>query len=361
MQMDTHAKVIPLRLHPLGFIEAFSQLGASVDGLLEGTGIAKHHLEYSAAKISYIQQRLLIRNGVTLCRRPGLGLLVGQLFNISFYGTAGYVIHCSPTLRDAAEIFRRYTMLAQPYYALSSRKADTYVDENRRLVYSLECFPTGEHCPPALAEFELEYRLSTTLSFWDACGNKSVSDPAVHVSLAVPEPAHAAMYRALPCTTVRFGCARSQISADIDFVLKPFRLYRKHTFDNLVARCETELREAALETSCTAHVRWHLFANFNKQMTLEAIAEALHMTARGLARQLATEKTSFRAILHEVRMELTSYHLRASKLSVDEISELMGFSSASSLRRAIRNWTGTAAGSVRTGGSEEALREQRVA
>ncbi|HVF17665.1 MAG TPA: AraC family transcriptional regulator ligand-binding domain-containing protein [Steroidobacteraceae bacterium] len=361
MQMDIHAKVIPLRLHPLGFIEAFSQLGASIEGLLDGTGIAKHHLEYSAAKISYYQQRVLIRNGFELCRRPGLGLLVGQLFNISFYGTAGYVVHCSPTLRDAAEVFRRYTMLAQPYYALSTRKADTYVDENRQLVYSLECFPTGEHCPPGLVEFELEYRLASTLLFWDACGNKSVANPSVHVALAIPEPAHAAMYRALPCSTVRFGCARSQMSADIDFFLKPFRLYRKHTFDNLVARCEAELREAALDTSCTALVRWHLFANFNKQMTLEAIAEALHMTARGLARQLAMEKTSFRAILHEVRMELTSYHLRASKLSVDEISELMGFSSASSLRRAIRNWTGTAAGSVRSSGSQIAVHEQRVA
>jgi AraC-like DNA-binding protein len=252
-------------------------------------------------------------------------------------------------------------MLAQPYYALSSRKADTYVDENRQLVYSLECFPNGGHCPPALAEFELEYRLTSTLLFWDACGNKAVANPSVHVSLAIPEPAHAAMYRTLPCATVRFGCARSQMAADIDFFLKPFRLYRKHTFDTLVARCEAELREASLETSCTARVRWHLFANFNKQMTLEAIAEELHMTARGLARQLAMEKTSFRAILHEVRMELTSYHLRASKLSVDEISELMGFSSASSLRRAIRNWTGEAAGSVRSSASDEPLREQRVA
>jgi len=360
MQMDAHAKVIPLRLHPLGFIEAFTQLGANLNSLLEGTGIAKHHLEYPAAKISYDQQRVLMRNGVELCRRPGLGLLVGQLFNISFFGTAGYVVHCSPTLRDAAEVFRRYMMIAQPYYALSSRKPDIYVDEDRQLVYPLECFPTGDHPSEALVDFELEYRLATTLLFWDACGNKSVENPSVHVSLAIPEPAHAAMYRALPCTTVRFGCVRTQLSAHVDFVLRPFRLYRKHTFDALVARCEAELREAALETSCTARVRWYLISNFNKQATLEGIAEALHMTPRGLARQLAAEKTSFRAILHEVRMEVTSYHLRASKLTVDEISELMGFSSPSSLRRAIRNWTGSAAGSVRSSANEQPS-EQRVA
>jgi AraC-like DNA-binding protein len=358
--MDVHAKVIPLRLHPLGFIEAFTQLGANLDSLLHGTSIAKHHLEYPAAKISYFQQNMLIRNGVELCRRPGLGLDVGRIYDISFYGTAGYVVHCSPSLREAADLFRRYMKIAQPYYALSSRKPDTYVDEDRQLVYPLECFPTDAHCPPAVLEFELDYRLATTLRFWDVCGNKSVADPSVHVHLAGPEPAHAAMYRALPCTDVRFGCARSQLSAHVDFCLKPFRLHRKHAFDAIIRRCEEELRCAALTTSCTAEVRWHLIENFEKQLTLERVAEIVHLTPRQLARQLAAEKTSFRNLFHEVRMELTSYHLRASKLSVDEISHLMGFSSTSSLRRAIRNWTGTAAGSVR-GTTPKPAMEQRVA
>jgi AraC-like DNA-binding protein len=359
--MDVHAKVIPLRLHPLGFIEAFTQLGANLDALLQGTGIAKHHLEYAAAKVSYAQQNRLIRNGVEQCRRPGLGLQVGQLFDISFYGTAGYVVHCSPSLREAAELFRRYLKIAQPYYALSMRKPDTYVDEHRQLVYPLECFPSGEQCPPAVHDFELDYRLATTLRFWNACGNKNVADPSILVSLSGPEPAHAALYRALPCTEVRFGCARSQLSAHVDFCLKPFRLHRKHAFDALVRRCEEELQGAALSTSCTAEVRWHLIENFEKPLTLERVAEFMHLTPRQLARQLAQEKTSFRTLFHEVRMELTSYHLRTSRLSIDEISQLMGFASTSSLRRAVRNWTGAAAGSVRTGAVTAALGEQRVA
>jgi len=357
--MDVHAKVIPLRLHPLGFIEAFVQLGANPDSLLQGTGIGKHHLDYSAAKISYAQQGALIRNGVEQCRRPGLGLLIGQLFDITFFGTAGYVVHCSPTLREAADLFRRYTRIAQPYYALSSRKPDTYVDENRQLVYSLECFPTGEHCTPALIEFELDYRLATTLRFWDACGNKSVADPAVHVRLTSAQPAHAALYRALPCADVQFGCPKSELSAHVDFCLKPFRSHRKHAFEAIVQRCEEELRGASLATTCTAEVRWHLVENFEKQLTLESVAKILHLAPRRLARQLAIEKTSFRNLLQQVRMELTSYHLSASKLSVDEISQLMGFSSVSSLRRSIRKWTGNAAGSVRV--ATRAPAEQRVA
>jgi AraC-like DNA-binding protein len=353
--MDIHAKVIPLRLHPLGFIEAFTQLGANLDELLRGTGIARHHLDYSAARISYHQQTTLIRNGIELCRRPGLGLLIGQLFDISYYGAAGYVIHCSPSLRDAADVFRRYLKIAQPYYAFKLRKPDTYVDENWRLVYPLECFPVGEDCPPAVVEFERDYRLTTTLRFWDACGNKSVADPSVYVALEGPPPAYADMFKALPCTEVRFNAPRSQLSAHVDFCLKPFREYRKHAFEAIVRRCEEELRGAPVATTCTAEVRWYLIENFDKPLTLERVAEMMHMTPRQLTRQLALEKTSFRTLLHEVRMELTSYHLRASRLSIDEISDLMGFSSPSSLRRAIRNWTGTAAGMIRSADTHAAM------
>jgi AraC-like DNA-binding protein len=346
--MDIHAKVIPLRLHPLGFIEAFQQLGASLDALLHDTGISPHHLDYSAAKISYFQQTILINNGIELCRRPGLGLEVGRLFDISFYGTAGYVIHCSPSLREAAELFRRYMKIAQPYYAMTMRRPDTYADENQQIVYPVECFPISPQYPASLAEFERDYRLATTLRFWDACGNKSVADPSVRVTISGPPPGHADMYYALPCTEVRFNGARSQISAHADFCLKPFREHRRHAFDALVRRCEEELRGAPIATSCAAEVRWHLIENFEKPLTLERVAELMRMTPRQLTRQLALEKTTFRTLMHDVKMELTSYHLRTSRLSIDEISDLMGFSSTSSLRRAIRNWTGEAAGAVRS-------------
>ena len=46
-------------------------------------------------------------------------------------------------------------------------------------------------------------------------------------------------------------------------------------------------------------------------------------------------------------MELTAYYLRKSRLSVDEIADLMGFSCASSLRRALRSWSGAAASNLR--------------
>src|SRR5688572_1037078 len=121
-RMDVNAKVIPFHLQPLGFIEAFTTFGADLNALLAGAGIPPHVLKTPREKISYAQQTALIQTGVELCRKPGLGLLVGAHFDWLFFGTVGAVIHCSPTLREAGEAFRRYLMIAQPWYAQCERK-----------------------------------------------------------------------------------------------------------------------------------------------------------------------------------------------------------------------------------------------
>jgi len=346
VDIDGDSKIVPLHLHPLGFIEVFTQLGASLPALLEGTGITESLLAARGAKISYAQQKRLVANGLVHCRRPGLGLLLGSMLDWTFYGTVGGVVHCSPSLREAGEAFRRYIMIAQPYYALVGRKPNTYVDEKHRVYQPLRTVRSPEEFP-ALAQFELEFRLASALRVWDACGNKNVADPAIHVKLTIPEPPHVHMYRNLPCATLQFGAEECSISAHVSFVVEPFRLYRRQAFDRLIERCEQELAATNLENTYAAKVRWHIYAHFDKQLTLDQVAELLHVTPRALTRRLSGEQTSFRDILHQVRMELTSHHLRCSHMSVEQLSELMGFSSPSSLRRAIRNWSGTSVSEVR--------------
>jgi hypothetical protein len=284
--LDIESRIVPLHLHPLGFIEVFTQLGASLPSLLQGTGITEGMLEARGVKISYSQQRHLIANGLALCRRPGLGLLVGSMLDWTFYGTVGGIVHCSPTLREAGEAFRRFIMISQPYFALLGRKPSNSIDANQRVIQPLRTVRSASDCPAA-AQFELEFRLASALRIWDVCGNKSVADPSVHVTLSIAEPAHAQMYRSLPCASIQFGAEESTVRAHFSYVVQPFRLYRRQAFDRLIERCEQELADTNLETTYAAKVRWHTYARFDKQLTLERIAELLHMTPRALTRRLS--------------------------------------------------------------------------
>ena len=74
---------------------------------------------------------------------------------------------------------------------------------------------------------------------------------------------------------------------------------------------------------------------------MEMVAKELAMTVRTLHRKLLLESTSFTQILDDVRCNLAKEYLRSTKLTMEDISELVGFSEAANFRHAFRRWTGS--------------------
>ncbi|WP_456373967.1 AraC family transcriptional regulator [Thiolapillus sp.] len=70
------------------------------------------------------------------------------------------------------------------------------------------------------------------------------------------------------------------------------------------------------------------------------IAKALFMTERTLQRRLQAEGTTFKRLLTEVRQELADQYIRDSKMTLQEISFLLGFAELSSFSRAFKRWKG---------------------
>ncbi|WP_457675528.1 helix-turn-helix transcriptional regulator, partial [Thiolapillus sp.] len=70
------------------------------------------------------------------------------------------------------------------------------------------------------------------------------------------------------------------------------------------------------------------------------IARTLFMTERTLQRRLQAEGTTFKSLLTEVRQELADQYIRDSRLTLQEISFLLGFAELSSFSRAFKRWNG---------------------
>jgi AraC-like DNA-binding protein len=75
-------------------------------------------------------------------------------------------------------------------------------------------------------------------------------------------------------------------------------------------------------------------------VTEESIADALHLSRRSLQRRLKEEGTSYTQVLDETRRQLAAQYVRHSRLSINEITYLLGFSEPSNFSRAFRRWTG---------------------
>lgn len=344
--MDVNAKVIPFELLPMGLIEVFSRLGVDIQPLLQGTDIPRSFVGCAGNHISYTQQQQLIRNGLQLCPTPGIGLLMGLQLDWSYYGSVGSILNCSPSLKDAGAALRRFLPIAQPHYGRLSYLPNLYMDKGGVVVNPLLPLTVAAQ-DPQLARFETDFRLATTLRLYDQCGNKNAPRREVDVFVAGPEPRHLELYAQLPCHNLIFGNGQTAIVCHHHFLTAPWRQLRTPIYLRILDQCEAELSHSGVPQSFTSRIRWHISLFYNQPVTLEQIAGQLALSPRMVTRRLASEGTSFRQLVHQQRMELTALHLRSSSLSVDEVAELMGFSSPSSLRRAVKNWSGQAAGCLR--------------
>lgn len=81
----------------------------------------------------------------------------------------------------------------------------------------------------------------------------------------------------------------------------------------------------------------------------EVVAQTILMSERTLQRRLQAEGTGFHQLLDGTRRELASQYLVQPKLTLQEISYLLGFAAPSNFFRAFRRWFNTTPNEYRAG------------
>ncbi|WP_440875047.1 AraC family transcriptional regulator ligand-binding domain-containing protein [Thalassotalea sp. PLHSN55] len=83
-------------------------------------------------------------------------------------------------------------------------------------------------------------------------------------------------------------------------------------------------------------------------LSIEAVADQMAISVRSLQRHLSSQNTSFRKIVDNVRNKLASQYLIDSTLSLNHISDVLGFSNYSEFSRAFKRWNNTSPKEYRT-------------
>jgi AraC-like DNA-binding protein len=109
----------------------------------------------------------------------------------------------------------------------------------------------------------------------------------------------------------------------------------------LIAQCEQmhvdQLRPATLRVSVENEIA-PLLPHGNAQAS--EIARKLGMSQRTLARRLASEGSSFTAILDEMKCSLAKRYLGEANLPITTIAWLLGYQEVSAFTHAFKRWTG---------------------
>ncbi|MBV6574014.1 helix-turn-helix transcriptional regulator, partial [Acinetobacter baumannii] len=107
-----------------------------------------------------------------------------------------------------------------------------------------------------------------------------------------------------------------------------------------INQCEAELSALGERHRLAMRVRDILSNSEHHYLSIENVAEYLHMSDRTLKRQLAAEGTSFSTLVDEVRYRHATSLLSRTDYSLEQIADELGYSDVANFSRAFKRWSG---------------------
>ena len=304
--------------------------GFPLNRILNGTDLSEAWMKDDNALIIQADYLTIVNNALDETKDPALALHLGQQTNLGELGIWGYAIISSPTLGEANQVALQYWELQGALVNLTYKKEKDYSTWEIHPAFPMDCLRTWIYA--------VEELLATFFSGTDFLSDQ---DPhATEIYLSYPDPGHGALYQEVFKCPVYFG-------RDVDLfrVALPFEdLPTSMGNPRLAAICKQQCQElmAKLKGSdeLIGSIRDALIASLGQFPRLPEIARQMAMSPRTLRRRLLEKNTTYQHILDEIRSELAKEYIVTTSLSVDQIASRIGFSEATTLRRAFKKWTG---------------------
>jgi AraC-like DNA-binding protein len=314
-------------------VQTLAEQGIAPEASLQGSGLEVDEIHKPDRLTSVRQYLSVCRNAVLLSKDPGTPFTVGLKMHLSAYGMYGYALMCSETLRDFFNLGVKYHKLATPTLTIEWR-----ADADSAVWVFPDTFTTGPS--RELKEFLIEQQFAQHVTHLkDVAGRETVATKAC---FAYPAPPHASIYESYlgcPCHFDQPDCELYYPAAILD--QRP-QLAHRLTSTLLQETCDRLIGETKISSGFAGEVYRILMQTPGVFPTMDDAASNLSMTARTLRRHLESEGTTFAQISDDVRCSLATEYLRTTRLSTDDIANLVGFSETSNFRRAFKRWTGKA-------------------
>ncbi|MGL6000034.1 MAG: AraC family transcriptional regulator [Pseudomonas proteolytica] len=336
--VDPHyelALVSPFLLQTLGQVVA--QKGANAERLCRGLGFTLADLDDPALRISYRQAVAMIQRALKVLPGQGLGLCVGNQNVLGTLGLLGHVISLCKTLRDAFAVGERHQHT-------SGGIATSRIHEGaQQVMVDVECLlPFAEVQVFAAEEF------FASLMIYGRTLVGSEFKPLRMEFMHAP-PAYAAEYQRLFGDDVRFGCLHNRMVLEAQWLDVPLPNHHALALRQALGLLELESAQLHRKMDLIQAVERAISRDLQGSQ-LEKVASDLNMSGRTLRRRLTEHGLTFEALLEQVRRARCMGLLGNPSLSIERITQEVGYSDVRSFRRAFKRWTGLSPSAFRSVG-----------
>ncbi|MEV6071184.1 AraC family transcriptional regulator [Nocardia sp. NPDC052001] len=323
-----------------GYRELVEELGGDGVALLRRFGIAPEALDSDDAVVTAESVGWALEVAAIELGCPDLGLRLAERQDFSIFGPLAVAMLNAPTVGEALVCAQRYLF-------------------THHAGISIELCPDPEHQPGVIA---MNYRDIAEVSTFSQCIDHAagilhrllrhgLGDAYGLRTVYLPHPprAPASRYAEFFGAEMRFDMTTTLLRLPSEVLARPVLgsdpMLHRLAMDYL-ARNYSEL-----DRTMTARVRLAIDrALLESTADIATVAQMLHTGPRTLQRALASEGTTFTAVLDTARRDATYRLLCETDLPMGRITALVGLREQSALTRVVRRWYGRTPQEIRAEG-----------
>lgn len=310
-----------------GFNALLADFGCAADPILVQCGIDPQSLESPDTPIAYRDFLHALHLACEATGLPSFGLHLSTRQPMSILGPVGFAMAEAPQLGAALK------ELADYFHLHSSGAVVQLLVEDGTACWRFEMLMPN--MPGIRAQEDLAAALGVKF-IRQFLGDEWDPD---YVMLQRSTPPSAGPYRAIFRCPIHFEADSTQLVFSADLLNQPLTSANRQLHDILNRHLQM------LDNNISALARTDIQKTIllclkSGDCSLDHVAARSAMSPRTLQRRLQEEGTSFRRELDHVRVRIAQRHLAESKMSVTDLSDLLGFSDLAAFSRAFHRQNG---------------------
>ena len=319
-----------------GFPDLVRELGGDPEALLEGCSIDPDLVGDPEPYVSYRAVTAVLQHAALALHCPDLGLRLSERQGLEILGPVALIARHATTVGAAASDVARYLHV---YSSAIGIALDQPAPGATRFTFTIHAAGL-----PARSQIE-ELSVGVALRAFRLLAGPSFRPLRVALPHApVSEPA---AYRAFFDADVDFQQPWCGFDFDRGHLARPVA-----SDDPLVRDLATRFLTADAAAAGVAATVTTMVARLlpTGQCSIDAIAAEIGVHERTLQRHLTAEGTRFQDIVDGVRREQARRCITETRMPMNQLAAMLGYSEQSSLTRACRGWFGTSPMALRAGG-----------
>lgn len=303
--------------------------GADVAPVLAESGLQPELLAEDDARIPFRQNVEFLEIAARHSGDSHFGLHLAAGLRSDNIGVLGYVATASATVADAIANVQRY------YHVLSDGEVfETHVEGDQFVVEYRVLDAAAQH-----SRQNDDMSLMSALRFFQITTGKRLFADWVTSRHSPPESI--TEYSRLFGAALHFGAERNALAFPAKVLDLPIHSADDRLLAILKGHCQTVLQQRGQQDDLLRQVEEVALRLLpNGPPKAEAVARALGMSPRTLARRLQEQGNSYRDLLDDLRQNLARRYLRDRKLRLSDIAYMLGYADLSTFNHAFKRWTG---------------------